>query len=720
MATVDTELSSYATRAGVKVTRSVRLLAGNLDIKWLAQQLDECQGLLLSSGTDQPGRYTRWDVGFINPPLMVTARGSELRLEALNARGEVLVGAVASVLGDLGAEARRKERGLLELSAPVVRVSESSFAEEDRTRLPSTFSILRGLINVFSSPEDAHLGLYGALGYDLAFQLEPMQLSLLRPQDQRDIVLYLPDEILVVDHQLRQATRRSYDFEALGASTHGLSRSGARKVFTPRSPLPRVSDQAPNEYQDKVRLAKQAFACGDLFEVVLSQEFSEPLGLMPSEVFLGLRDRNPSPYGFLLNLGRQEYLIGASPEMYVRVEGSRVETCPISGTIPRGRDAFDDAEQIRKLLNSTKDECELTMCTDVDRNDKARICEPGSVRLLGRRLIETYSRLFHTVDHVEGVLREGFDGIDAFISHMWAVTVTGAPKRAALDFIERHERSARSFYGGAVGVLGFDGHVNTGLVIRTVHVKDGQASVRAGATLLADSDPDAEEAETRIKAQGLFDALDSARVPRRNPQAPPQPGAGKRILLVDHEDSFVHTLADYFRQTGAQVSTVRAGFSSAVFDKLRPHLVVLSPGPGRPERFRLSETLREARARDLPCFGVCLGLQGMVEFFGGSLLLLDTPMHGKPSPIRVLGGKLFEGVPEVFNAGRYHSLAANPANLPEELAVTARTEDGVIMAIEHTSLPWAALQFHPESIMTASDGLGLRIVRNAMAALTRG
>ena len=127
----------------------------------------------------------------------------------------------------------------------------------------------------------------------------------------------------------------------------------------------------------------------------------------PSVVFQRLRRANPAPYGALINLGEGEFLVSASPEMYVRVEGRRIETCPICGTIARGRDALEDAERIRELLNSTKDESELTMCTDVDRNDKSRVCVPGSVKVIGRRQIEIYSRLIHTVDHVEGELRAG-------------------------------------------------------------------------------------------------------------------------------------------------------------------------------------------------------------------------------------------------------------------------------------------------------------------------
>ena len=212
------------------------------------------------------------------------------------------------------------------------------------------------------------------------------------------------------------------------------------------SPIPslRLATIEEGEYAGVVREAIEHFKRGDLFEVVPGQTFFTRCEALPSAISTALGRINPAPYGFMINLGDGEYLVGASPEMFVRVTGGRrIETCPISGTISRGADAISDAEQVRKLLNSAKDEAELTMCTDVDRNDKSRVCEPGSVRVIGRRQIEMYSRLIHTVDHVEGRLAEGLDALDGFLSHAWAVTVTGAPKRRAMQFIEEHERSPR-------------------------------------------------------------------------------------------------------------------------------------------------------------------------------------------------------------------------------------------------------------------------------------
>ena len=187
----------------------------------------------------------------------------------------------------------------------------------------------------------------------------------------------------------------------------GLPNDTPASVYA-KTPRQGFSDHAPGEYQATVETARASFARGDLFEAVPGQLFAEPCERSPAEVFQRLCRINPSPYGGLVNLGDGEFLVSASPEMFVRSDGRRVETCPISGTIARGADAIGDAEQIRELLNSEKDEFELNMCTDVDRNDKARICMPGTIKVLARRQIETYSKLFHTVDHVEGILRPGY------------------------------------------------------------------------------------------------------------------------------------------------------------------------------------------------------------------------------------------------------------------------------------------------------------------------
>ncbi|UFN47378.1 anthranilate synthase component I [Roseomonas sp. OT10] len=713
------ESTTYRTRGGLTVQRGTTRNPYADGATLLAAKLDRQRGVLCSSSFEFPGRYTRWDMGFSDPPLVLTSRGGVVTLEALNARGEVLLSAILPVLAELP-EVASLEGGATRATVTMARPS-TRFPEEQRSRQPSPFSVLRAIGELFGSEADPHLGLYGAFGYDLVFQFEPMALRLPRGADQRDLVLYLPDEILVVDHVRQVAEIHRYEVSHDAGSTVGLPRGTAPDPFRPGTgAAPPESDYGPGEYAAMVERAREAFARGDLFEVVLGQTFATACPDAPSEVFDRLRRVNPAPYGALMNLGEGEFLVAASPEMFVRVEGRRIETCPISGTIRRGRDALEDAENIRTLLNSAKEESELTMCTDVDRNDKSRVCEPGSVQVIGRRQIEMYSRLIHTVDHVEGTLRPEFDALDGFLSHAWAVTVTGAPKTWAIRHVEAEERSARRWYGGAIGRVTFDGNMNTGLTLRTIRLKDGVAEVRAGATLLHDSDPASEEAECRLKASAMFAAIRG-----EGPRKPPAPAvaalpAGGRpaVLLVDHEDSFVHTLAGYFRAAGAEVTTLRPELAREELRQGRAaDLVVLSPGPGRPSDFAMSETLDLITRRNLPAFGVCLGLQGMVEHFGGALDVLAQPMHGKPSTIRRLGGRLLDGLPERFAVGRYHSLHARRVVLPAELVVTAETEeDAVVMAVEHARLPLAAVQFHPESLMTGPEEIGLPLVR---AALTR-
>ena len=720
--------TQFRTGGGITVSLTASRVDGNAEIEDLVDRLDEARGVLLSSSYEYPGRYTRWDMGFADPPLAITSRAQDIWVSALNERGTVLLEPVHQALAALGSAA-----GIVDLrhepgdgaGSVVCRVERADrrFEEEERSRQPSTFTVVRALVNLFSC-DDPHLGLYGAFGYDLAFQFEPIALTLPRPAEQRDLVLYLPDDLLIVDHEGGIAQRFHYDFAVNGASTVGLAGGGARMPYEPDFELEASCDHEPGGYAAGVRAAHEYFARGDLFEVVTSQMFSEPCIESPAELFRRLKEQNPAPYGFLINLGAAgdsgEWLVGASPEMYVRVEGERVETCPISGTIARGQDPIDDASQILALLNSAKDESELTMCTDVDRNDKSRICVPGSVKVIGRRQIEMYSRLIHTVDHVEGRLRPGFDALDAFLSHTWAVTVTGAPKTAAMMFLEQHERTARAWYGGAVGKVGFDGSLNTGLTLRTIRVADGHAEVRVGATLLWDSNPDEEESETELKASAFLDAI-------RRPRSAPSAGAiasapsQRRVLLVDHLDSFVHTLANYLRQTGATVVTRRAGFPTGEISADEFDLIVLSPGPGRPDDFSIGPVVRATLDAGLPLFGVCLGLQGIVEYFGGELGQLDTPMHGKPSAIRIVGGQLLDGLPKEFRAGRYHSLFARRSEVPDALEVTAVSlDDDVVMAVEHRELPVAAVQFHPESIMSLDDGVGLALIRNAVERLVPG
>ena len=330
--------------------------------------MDERRGGVLSSGMEYPGRYSRWHLAYVDPCAEIVARGRRIAVRALNARGEVLLPVLGGALRRAGEPVaarawprKRPRRGAargLRGVAPradtvevVIPEPEGLVAEEDRSRRPTVFSALREVIAAFAG-DDPHLGLYGAFGYDLAFQFEPVRLRAQRPAGQRDLVLHLPDELYVVDRKRETAAVYRYEFSAGGASTAGLPRE------TPPAPArgqrgqggvgqeTALSRPEPGSYARIVREAKQRFARGDLFEVVPSHVFRGRCD-SPAAFYERLRHRNPAPYEFFFNLGEGECLVGASPEMYVRVSGDRVETCPISGTIRRGADPLGDAENIR-------------------------------------------------------------------------------------------------------------------------------------------------------------------------------------------------------------------------------------------------------------------------------------------------------------------------------------------------------------------------------------
>jgi anthranilate synthase len=743
---------TFTVGAGVTITRTASAF-DPAELTRIAELVDRRRGGVLSSGMEYPGRYSRWHLAYVNPPVEIACRGRRVTARPLNERGRVLMPVIRDAMLRVGVEqpGLSPDDGESADGAVTVYVpeAEGTFTEEERSRRPTVFSVLREVSDTFRCA-DPHLGLYGAFGYDLAFQFEPVRLAIDRSDDQRDLVLHLPDEIWVVDLRREESVRYSYEFTAASApggnaSTAGLPRETAATPALAPGAVALPPQPVPGRYAAVVEQAKERFRCGDLFEVVPGHMFYERCA-SPSRFYERLRERNPAPFEFLFNLGDGEYLVGASPEMYVRVNGERVETCPISGTIARGADPLEDAANIARLLGSAKEESELTMCTDVDRNDKSRVCVPGSVQVIGRRQIEMYSRLIHTVDHIEGRLRPGFDALDAFLTHMWAVTVTGAPKAWAMQFIEDNEDSRRRWYGGAVGKIGFDGSMNTGLTLRTARISGGIAAIRVGATLLYDSDPDSEERETHIKARALLETLrevEEARLAAERAVTGPTeeeiaasgsadyPEGSRsaarprplRVLLVDHQDSFVHTLADYFRQHDAEVTTLRAGFPAILLDEIVPDLVVLSPGPGRPTDFQCDELLTELDARKLPAFGVCLGLQAMVEHAGGQLSLLPEPQHGKPGRIQVRReheSALFTGLPAEFTAARYHSLYAKETDVKGGFTVTAALRpadeaDAVVMAIEDDEAGRWAVQFHPESILTAAGRCGHQIIANVLS-----
>jgi anthranilate synthase component 1 len=270
-----------------------------------------------------------------------------------------------------------------------------------------------------------------------------------------------------------------------------------------------VSNTTPAEFMGLVKRAKEYVAAGDIFQVVLSQRFSVPFTLPPFALYRALRRTNPSPFLFHLDFGGFA-LVGSSPEILVRVRDGEVTIRPLAGTRQRGATPEADNALEAELLADPKERAEHLMLLDLGRNDVGRVSKIGSVRVTESFAIERYSHVMHIVSHVVGALDEPHDTIDALMAGFPAGTLSGAPKVRAMQIIDELEREKRGPYGGCVGYFSADGEMDSCIVLRTALVKDGVMHVQAGAGVVTDSNPKAEQAECGHKARALFKAAEEA------------------------------------------------------------------------------------------------------------------------------------------------------------------------------------------------------------------
>ena len=390
---------------------------------------------------------------------------------------------------------------------------------------------LRGLMADFRSPFVPDLprftgGAVGYLGYGAASWFEPVLGEIGDASDGADQAGFmLFDTVLAFDHVQHRilivANARitaDDDLEALYqfacAKIQFLERELERNLSTaakPQSPpaLDVRSNRTRDEFEIGVRKGKEYIAAGDIYQVVLSQRFEADVAADPFTVYRALRHVNPSPYMYFIRMGGVA-VVGSSPEMLVRVEGSRVETHPIAGTRPRGRSADEDMRLAEELKRNEKERAEHVMLVDLGRNDVGRVCEYGSVRVPQFMGLERFSHVMHLTSIVEGKLADDRDRLDALVSCFPAGTVSGAPKVRAMQIIRELEPAGRGLYAGAVGYIDFAGNLDFCIAIRTVIMSRGRAYVQAGAGIVIDSNPTAEYEETRDKARALLRALELA------------------------------------------------------------------------------------------------------------------------------------------------------------------------------------------------------------------
>jgi anthranilate synthase component 1 len=389
---------------------------------------------------------------------------------------------------------------------------------------------LRSLMADFRSPFVPDLprftgGAVGYLGYGAAQWFEPVLGDLGTAADGADAAGFmLFDTVLAFDHVQHRiliiANARitpDDDLESLYqfacAKIQFLERELERNLshvkHEPAGAPQLQSNYTRERFEEQVRTAKEHIAAGDIYQVVLSQRFEAEVSADPFTVYRALRHVNPSPYMYFVRMGGVS-IVGSSPEMLVRVEGSRVETHPIAGTRPRGRTDEQDMRLAEELKRNEKERAEHVMLVDLGRNDVGRVCEYGSVRVPQFMGLERFSHVMHLTSIVEGKLADNRDRLDALVSCFPAGTVSGAPKVRAMQIIKELEPSGRGIYAGAVGYLDFAGNLDFCIAIRTIIMANGKAYVQAGAGIVMDSNPTAEFEETGDKARALVRALELA------------------------------------------------------------------------------------------------------------------------------------------------------------------------------------------------------------------
>ncbi len=365
-----------------------------------------------------------------------------------------------------------------------------------------------------------HGGLAGYFGYDIVRYIEPRLAGGWKPDDigVPDILLLLTTELAVIDNlsgllhlivyvdpALPEARARG---EARLTELQEALRAGVRLPEpAPDNLMTPLSDVSPEQHRHMVERAKAYIEAGDVMQVVLSRRMRQSFETSALSLYRSLRRLNPSPYLFYYDFGEFQ-VVGASPEILVRLWAGEVTVRPIAGTRPRGQDPAEDEALARELLQDPKEIAEHLMLMDLGRNDVGRIAQTGSVEVTENMAIERYSHVMHIVSNVVGRLRPGMRALDVLRATFPAGTLSGAPKVRAMEIIDELEPTRRGIYGGAVGYLGFDGNMDMAIAIRTAVVARGQLWVQSGGGIVADSVPEAEWQETVNKARAVVRAAE--------------------------------------------------------------------------------------------------------------------------------------------------------------------------------------------------------------------
>jgi len=613
------------------------------DLDTLLTTLDHRPGLWMGCDVASEGLYRRESVACAVPAVRFCLEGAILTATALT-------GAGGGLLATFGSRGEKPASGA------------------------AVTAELRRFLAMFT-PRSAELGFYGGFSFDYDCLASDAPL----PDDGRcRCVLYFPERVLVV----REDGARWLDF----AFSSGSGPVG----MVPPARVAVAEDELPaGGHAQRVGRGIERLRRGELQSLVLSQTFRRRATVAPSRAFAALRARNPYPAMFFCNFGGGEVLFGASPDLQVRADAEWVESAPVCGTLRRGADPMEDAEQAFGLLSSDKEAAAIALCADSAANEHAAVCVPGTVELLSHRRAHFFATIIHQIDHLRGRRRDGLDGLDLLLAHATPATVTGLPKGEAVRTIRELEADWRGWYAGAVARIGSDGSLEAYTVLRAARVVGGVAEIRTGGNVLVDSDPDKEEEESRLKAQTLFRVLEGAEL--RSPSSAPAQAGSCRLVACD--DAAAPRLENALAAAGAVVSP-------------DAKVQVLSGAPSG------------GQEPGAPLLAIGDGAVWLLRRALASLETLPSPafarsVEGKLLPEGFLGGL------GTMHVGWYAREAIRPEGLPPDWLAAAVSEEGWVLAAQHRARPVCALLFRPDSVLSLHSASGRRALQAAFAWLDR-
>ena len=438
-------------------------------------------------------KYGRQSILVPNPAIRISGKDQDFKLVALTPAGEKILSLFSEEDFDYSTD-YRQTRQLI--TGTVEKQSDNNISESDRFKLKNISYVIKTILAKFPI-DDSFAALYGAFAYDFARNFYNIADNH-KKDGTDDFVLFLPTNVYAFDDIKEKAELLEFSIngahDPLDIHTKGFT-------FTRQEPKVET-DFKEDDYKDAVQDIIKDIKNGRAMQCVLSRQVKVSIQEHPIESYSSLRKDNPSPYSFFYNLGYDEILYGASPEMHIVIDKKvDIEIRPIAGTIRRSPNPLDDAKARIHLLTDEKELREHVMLIDLARHELYSLSHPDSVYASDIFTLEEYPNLYHLVSGVKGKLKKGIDAVDSLLITLPAGTLSGSPKLEAMKMVEQYERSRRGFYGGAIGYLSFNGNCNTGITIRSVHVKDNKSILRAGGGIVALSTPEGELAESILKME---------------------------------------------------------------------------------------------------------------------------------------------------------------------------------------------------------------------------